>query len=203
MTDPYVYPDTHVLINRLDIRDPDELERLERLMSAAAAIRRPDTTDFSPKGYCDLHKHLFGDLYPWAGELRSVNLSKDNTRFCQAPYIAPSLQQQFATLKNENYLQGLNAATFAEKAAIHAVELNSIHPFREGNGRTLRAYLEDLAKQAGHNLQTRHFDRNQWMKASILGHNQALWKPMAEVLSSGLNQPDRTRSRRRGRSRSR
>ena len=94
-------------------------------------------------GYRALHHHIFQDVYDWAGEYRTVNIAKTHL-FCLAPFIEKEMGRQFRELNAENNLQRLDMDTFADRAAHHIIELNAIHPFREGNGRTNRLFLEVL-----------------------------------------------------------
>lgn len=149
------------------------------------AITLPDMP-VTLAGYCAVHQHLFQDLYDWAGEFRTVMLSKGNAPFCHARYIASFMCKQFEQLARENNLTGLSLERFAERAAFHVVEFNSIHPFREGNGRTIRIFLQMLARQAGHDFLIEHIDRDDWMKASIIGHHQADSALMARVIADVL-----------------
>ncbi len=151
--DPYVYPGTDVLRNRLDIRDAADLAEREAALSAIriAQLERR----FIPGGY-DLahlqatHRHIFGDVYPWAGELRAVRISKGGDLFALPEHIDPYLRRLLADLAREGLLHGLRRERFVERLAHYYAELNAVHPFREGNGRAQRAFLGQIAKTAGH-----------------------------------------------------
>lgn len=82
----------------------------------------------------DIHRFLFSDIYEWAGEYRSVNISKGST-FCMYPFTAEQLDELFAKLHRERLLGGLNKDELIVRLAYYLGELNAIHPFREGNGR--------------------------------------------------------------------
>lgn len=173
MSDPYVYPGSEVLKNRQEIRDAGEAQRNERLRVIARhrnlgrAIQSGALViDVSPEGYRALHRQLFHDVYKWAGEIRTVNIAKQD-RFCLAPHIESELAKRFALIRAENELKGLSPAEFAGRAAVHLGELNAIHPFRDGNGRTQRLFLKALAHQAGHALSLTRIEAGAWLKASI------------------------------------
>jgi cell filamentation protein len=151
--DPYIYPGTDVLRNRLDIRDAADLAEREAALSAIriAQLERR----FIPGGF-DLahlkatHRHIFGDVYPWAGQLRTVRISKGGDLFALPEHIDPYLMRLFADLARDDLLRGLRREQFVERLAHHYAELNAVHPFREGNGRAQRAFLGQIAKTAGH-----------------------------------------------------
>lgn len=178
--DPYLYPGTLTLRNRYGIRDPDQLETAERVLSRFA-MRAPldPPPDMAPEGLAQIHRHIFGRIYPWAGEFRTVNLEKIVTEsrtveFERGPLVAPNVRRLFGELRDDNYLRGLDAGTFAYRAAVYMEDLNFIHPFREGNGRAQRLFLECLARQAGHNLDLSLIDERGWMDGAIQSHRQPI-----------------------------
>jgi cell filamentation protein len=142
---PYCYPGTDVLRNKEDIRDQDELELFERQHSADRLLTLPHNLPITVAGYREMHRYMFQDVYDWAGEYRTVDTGRTGP-FCKAKYIAPYMDARFAAIKAENNLCGLSRLQFAARAAEHISELNAIHCFLEGNGRTQRAFLEILAR---------------------------------------------------------
>ncbi len=100
--------------------------------------------------YKRLHYHLFQDVYSWAGKFRTVRISKKDSMFCYPENISGEMNILFDKLRQEKHLKSLELKIFAHKAAHFLAELNAIHPFREGNGRTQLAFLTILASQAGH-----------------------------------------------------
>lgn len=167
--DPYVYPGTNVLRNRADLRDSEALTAYERLATADAILTLPDNIPLTPTGYRTVHHHLFRDVYDWAGKDRTVNIHRPGAPFCRVPFIASSLDKQFELLASQNNLHGRNPEDFAAAAAEHISELNAIHPFREGNGRTLRAFLEILGDQAGHPVDLTQISPGDWHDAAVAG----------------------------------
>jgi cell filamentation protein len=186
MADPYVYPGTSVLRNLLDLQEAAALQAAERLLTAVRMERPPPDVPISYDGYKALHRHLFERVYEWAGEPRSVNLMKGETLFTAPGRVDPEMQRQFTHLSHERYLRDLPPARFAERAALYLCEINVIHPFREGNGRTLRAFLDVLARQAGHAVSLQHIEPVAWNQASIAGV-AADYGPMARVISAALD----------------
>ena len=169
MNDPYVYPGTAVLINKLNLRDGDLLAEYERRLTAQRLREPPPQTAISYEGYKTLHHHIFQDLYDWAGQSRTVSLAKGETFFGPARFVDREMEKCFQRLNAENNLQGLNRVQFAERAAEHLCEINAIHPFREGNGRSQRLFLKTLAQQAGHKIKIENLKRDSWNQASIAG----------------------------------
>ncbi len=137
--DPYVYPGTSVLRNLRDIRDSRLLSEFE----AEATARRLRQLAYKPlKGAFDaqhlqaLHRHIFQDVFEWAGEFRTVNIFKSGDPFAFHQHIGSCLDTLCAELKRQGHLSGCNVERFATRAAYYFGEINAIHPFREGNGRT-------------------------------------------------------------------
>ena len=183
--DPYKYPGTEVLRNRLDIRDARTLQAMEAELTAARMRGPLPEISMTPEGYQDLHRHLFQDVYPWAGEYRTCNLRK-SLWFEEATTIKARMVEQFGRLNAEGNLKGLRLREFAERAAEHLCELNDIHPFREGNGRTNRLFLQVLADQAGIRLRMTAIKREAWMEASIRGFHYGDYQPMTQVLRKAV-----------------
>jgi cell filamentation protein len=182
MSDPYVYPGTEILINKEGIRDQAELEAFERVMTAARLETLPVTVPLTKAGYGQLHRHIFQDVYDWAGEYRAVNLAKGGHMFCLVPYIADQMRRRFDLIRVECGRAKPSRAAFVRQAAEHISEINAIHPFREGNGRTLRAFLECLADQSGYCVMLERLDPGAWIDASIRGFRDGDYEPMRQVI---------------------
>lgn len=181
--DPYVYPGTHVLINKEDIRDAAELDQFERTMSAQRLREGlPDIT-LTPKGYCSLHHHLFQDVYAWAGKRRTVDIAKGNDMFCLAAHVERELQKRMEAIRGERRLRGLSTTQFAGQMAVHISELNAIHAFREGNGRTQRAFIVVAGRQAGHRIAIQRINPDAWMDASKQSFRKGDTSRMQDVIA--------------------
>jgi cell filamentation protein len=96
-----------------------------------------------------LHSYLFGDVYEWAGQLRTMDISKGGNRFAHCAHIESAVAAIFAQLAKEKHLAGLGSDAFSDRAAYYLGELNAIHPFREGNGRAQREFISHLAQANG------------------------------------------------------
>src|ERR1035438_8476060 len=152
-----------------------KLDRFEAAESAAANIR----LKISPvKGALDsahlkaIHARIFQNIYPWAGEFRQVNLRRSASYyFAIVQLLETNLSSTLAKLAAENHLKGLDAAAFASRAAYYLGELNTIHPFREGNGRTQREFIRELAAEDGRRINWNRVTRQQMYDASVESHN--------------------------------
>ena len=145
-----------------------------------------------PKGNFDvahlkaIHRHLFQDAYEWAGRTRDerVMLSDgtvatepvlrkvDGNAFMPGPFIGEALERIVSSLREQNYLRGLDRAEFSHRSAAIMVDLNGVHPFREGNGRTQRVFMSELALEAGHKLDFSVVSRERMMQAGIAGNDK-------------------------------
>ena len=186
-TDPYVYPGANTLKNSLGLRDP----ALLRVVEYAATRRRTmDAPDFSltADGFKATHKHLFQDLYSWAGQVRTVGLRhpREDMEFAFPYLLEGVLAKQFRSLAAEGGLAGLDPDTFAARAAHHIGELNTIHAFREGNGRTMRLHLQQLATRAGHPFDPTKLPGQAWNEASAISFKTADNQRLALVIRQGL-----------------
>ncbi|GKV70591.1 hypothetical protein NCCP2716_30890 [Sporosarcina sp. NCCP-2716] len=155
--------------NLLGIDFQEELEEAESLSFSlrAAALEQGEFTvdSFTVKGFQDLHFYLFQDIYPFAGEFRDVQLMKGNTRFCQVQFLDSYARDLFRELNEEPSWFSLKEA--ANRLAYFKSELNMLHPFREGNGRTTRIYIRAYALKRGIDWSYETIDRDRYMQAMI------------------------------------
>lgn len=150
--DPYVYKGTSVLKNKLGTRDAAVLSAFEVEMTALRAEEPLPTGRFGTAHYRAVHRHLFQDVYRWAGRYRTVRTGKDGNWFCYPEYIPREMERVFGELRSNAFLAGRSFEDFAIGAASFLAELNAIHPFREGNGRAQLSFFFLLAPKAGHRL---------------------------------------------------
>jgi len=165
MQHPYCYPGTDVLRNKENIRDNNELELFERMASARRLETLSNNLPITVAGYREIHCYMLQDVYDWAGEYRTVDTGRTGP-FCKSEYIGRYMDARFAAIRAEDNLRGLTPEQFAARAAEHICELNAIHCFLDGNGRTQRAFLEMLAGQAGHDIDLARIDPRAWNAAS-------------------------------------
>ena len=165
--DPYCYPDSSVLKNKADLTTQDALDEFETAMTFARAEEPLPRGRLSASHYRAIHHHLFQDVYAWAGKDRTVRLSKGDSTFCYPEHIGAEMKRVFSWLRQEDFLRRESRADFAQNAAYLLAELNAIHPFREGNGRTQLTFLALLADQAGHSLDLDKLDPEATLAAMI------------------------------------
>ncbi|HSI68579.1 MAG TPA: Fic family protein [Planococcus sp. (in: firmicutes)] len=151
----YCYPDSEVLVNLLDVKEEEKLKELETVYTlyrlSELSIRKPaDPVDV--KAFLEIHRYILQDIYPFAGELRREMISKGTSSFAHPDFIETHLTHIFAELAKENYLKGMQREELIPRLAYFLAELNALHPFREGNGRTIREFARQLTQNAGYRL---------------------------------------------------
>jgi len=185
----YCYPDSFVLINKLNITDASVLEDAEREITALRTALLLDNHlpgNFDAQHLKAMHKELFGDLYKWAGETRLVNISK-GSEFCRYEHIDEQLDTLFDKLKAENYLQDSSTLTSLAKRLAHYLgEINAIHPFREGNGRVQRMFVEHLAYAVGYDLNYAKIASSDMLEASVRSFNRD-YALLENLIENALN----------------
>lgn len=173
--DHYLDPKTGVLKNKLGISDEDELKEAEASLVAWRSLQlaeKPLQGRFDLDHLKAIHKHLFRDVYEWAGELRDIDLAKGDSYFANHVHIISAAQPVFEKLAKEGYLKGLNAAAFSERAAYYLAELNALHPFREDNGRAQREFINHLAYKNGYFIEWKNVSQEAMIQASIESFHQ-------------------------------
>lgn len=168
------YEGTTCLINKLDIRDEAELAETESALTLANISlleQEPIQGNFDFAHYKAIHKFLFEDLYDWAGEIRTVNLSKKGTQFVPADEIERAGNAIFAHLAEEDYFRQDDFDTFVEQITEFYCDTNLLHSFREGNGRTQRVFLTQLIRHAGYTIDFGSVNMDELMIATIHAAN--------------------------------
>jgi cell filamentation protein len=188
-TDPYLYPGTDVLKNLRDIRDSDVLARFEAEATSrriVQLINSPVPGRFDTAQLKAIHKHIFQDIYVWAGQFRTVNISKGGHPFGAAVFVEPALNELLQKLSAENYLQAVNPEVFASRAGYFLGEINAAHPFREGNGRTQREFIRELGLHAGFVFDLSRITRDQMIAASRESFQTGDSSALAGLISASL-----------------
>src|SRR5690606_2085760 len=126
---------------------------------------------FNLKHLQAIHKRLFADLYEWAGQLRHVEITKGASNFARYQVIESGARQLFQRLAAENYLQGLDAEHFSQRAGYYLGEINVLNPFGEGNGRAQREFIRELAQKAGYRIDWSRINQKDMIRASIEAYN--------------------------------
>jgi cell filamentation protein, protein adenylyltransferase len=167
--DPYLDPGSGVFRNRLGLTDRAELAIAEQQYSAARANqlkRRRMPGRYDLDHLRAFHWTIFQDVYPWAGQLRTVLIVKAGGSFCLPHLIASTGAEIFGRLAADDHLRGRDRTGFLDGLTPLLAEINALHPFREGNGRTQRAFLTQLAGDAGFRLRWEGVDRDANIDAS-------------------------------------
>ncbi|AMN39204.1 Fic/DOC family protein [Rhodoplanes sp. Z2-YC6860] len=116
--DPYVYPGTRTLRNRLHITDPLRLDQVERRLAVARSKMGVPPGEFDLAHLQAIHRHLFQDIYDWAGEIRKVEISKGVQQFQFRQYIPTGMSDVHRRLMKSRFLAGLSRPDFARQAAV-------------------------------------------------------------------------------------
>ncbi|MDK2899117.1 MAG: cell filamentation protein [Patescibacteria group bacterium] len=156
--DPYFDDEINELRNLLGASSPEEFNKCEPQIVFAnqlelESINIPRTNNLNE--LLLIHKQLFKGIYDWAGKIRIVDIKKNTKNsdfFLPVGKIAVACNYVFTELFKENYLKDLSVEVFIKRLAYYYDQLNYIHPFREGNGRTQRVFWTRLARDAGYNI---------------------------------------------------
>ena len=166
----YCYKDSQVLVNKFNIKDNTTLEEVERkiVLAKLYELRQNNQIgNFDTKHFISIHKFLFEDIYPFAGLFRAENIAKGNTFFADWNFLESELERILTELKNENFLKGLSKEALSNRLAYYMSELNVLHPFREGNGRTTREFIRQLAFVNNYELDLKNMLPKEMLNASI------------------------------------
>jgi len=187
--DKYTYPDSPVLINRKNIRDGERLEQFESeavYLRSAQLLLRPIAGRFDIHHLKAVHHYLFQDVYAWADELRTVNISKGSSTFGFWQYIEQHLTSELERISREQFLAGLQRAQLVQRLTYFLSEINAAHPFREGNGRAQREFIRELALRAGHKVNWSTVNRDALYTASADSMKGNL-APLAEIIDLAMD----------------
>lgn len=167
----YCYPDSNVLVNKLNIRENELLKTAEEeitLIKQMELLKNPIKGNFTKAHLINIHKFIFEDIYPFAGKIRREQISKADTMFYPPNLIDRELDKVFAKIKDKNMLRETDEEKVFDNLAYVMAELNIIHPFREGNGRSIREFIRLMAKRMGYDLNWGNVDKEELLEASIL-----------------------------------
>ncbi len=181
--DPYCYDGTTILKNKLDIQDADTLEAFELEMSTLRATEPLPDGGFDVGHYLRVHHHLFQDVYDWAGKPRSIQTAKGGNLFCLPAYIGAELKKLFGALDSDPESWAETPQEFLALVANFLAELNAIHPFREGNGRSQLAFVHLLGEAADYPFDLSRVQRDTFLPAMIASFHGELNPLKAELAS--------------------
>ena len=172
--DTYCYPGTDVLRNKAEITNAEELDAYEGELSTLRSIEileNPLVGQFDLTHLQHIHLTLFQDVYEWAGKIRTVDISRGNSRFANVRFVESAANDIFNKLARESWLKGLDADTLSKRLAHYLSEINALHPFREGNGRVQRIFISQLSQSAGYQLDYSDLEQLQIYQAMELAFN--------------------------------
>ena len=186
--DPYCWPESTVLRNKAGIKNFQELEAFEDACADASVIdvikllEKTKVIDIDV--WRKVHKLLFEDVYPWAGELRTVQMSKGASLFAHPEYIEKAVRSLLSQLAAEQ-LDMRDKQHLVDRLCHYYAEMNAIHPFREGNGRVQKLILNEIARRAGARILWQNLDIDQHLKAvlrSFYGDLSLLKRQMNDII---------------------
>lgn len=184
--DPYTYPGSDVLINKLGITHDRQFDHAERQLSELAVLDIEfEEPPYDLQYWCALHRKLFRDLFDWAGEIRCIDIAKGQTRFCSVPRIEIEANKIFMQLSRDNFLQDLERPTLIARLAEYYSDLNVIHPFREGNGRSQRLLFEHIIINCGYGVSFEKIGVQEWLTANIAGYHGNT-RPLADIFEKSI-----------------
>ena len=184
------YPGTTCLINKLGIRDEVALAETEAAVvfgKASLLDQQPIVGGFDFDHYKRIHQFLFCDLYDWAGQIRTINISKKGTAFVPAAEIEPCADACFKRLAGFSG-ERLSHCELAEEIADFYHTVNMLHPFREGNGRAQRVFFTQWIRSLGYDLDLSSVDPDAFMIATIYAA-QGIMDQLVDFFEQTIEQP--------------
>ena len=184
------YPGTTCLVNKLGIQDELALAETEAavvLGKASLLDQQPIPGVFDFDHYKRIHQFLFCDLYDWAGQIRTINLSKKGTAFVPAAEIESCAVACFKRLA-EFSGEGMSHRELAEEVADFYHTVNMLHPFREGNGRTQRIFFTQWIRSLGYDFDLSSVEPDAFMIATIYAA-QGVMDQLADFFEQMIEQP--------------
>lgn len=167
--DPYVYPNTDILRNKFGVREPDLLEKIEAdytSMRLREIVEKPISGKFDFSHLCAVHKYIFQDIYDWAGSTRSINIEKAepvlggiSIEYSIFQDILKNTTTVLTQLQKKSWEQ-LSGAVRAKTFSKHLAGLWKIHPFRDGNTRTIITFYCQFADFRGFKLDMQLLEEN-------------------------------------------
>lgn len=178
-----------VLKNKLNIQDFNKLQKVEYAISQNAEddlYIKPATGELNFSLLKQIHRGLFGDLYDWAGQIRQVEIRKstDDPFFTSVSQIESQANSLFYSVKRDNFFQNCHSKEeFINKSADFLNRLNTIHPFREGNGRAQKLFMNYLAVINGYFFNYDKISKDDWNKAFEGSLHSGFYDRIAKALN--------------------
>ncbi|WP_315915602.1 Fic family protein [Arthrobacter sp. lap29] len=181
-------PISGILRNLVGAKTNTELAAIEADLVAARLIQLRDSVSIEPTRdlleFQAIHRHLFGDIYPWAGQIRTTDLARPgNEPFCPVHLIERAAANTARELHDDASMQGLGHVDFVAKLSYYYDGFNHIHPFREGNGRTQREFWNRVAADAGWFIDWSKVHGDQLNEASRIAREFQDYKPLDSMFT--------------------
>lgn len=178
------------LVNLLGITEQEELDETEAyyVEYAIANGLSEKAKELSPSGLKQMHKEFFGDIYQWAGNFRNYTTGR-GLPFCRPEYIEKELNKLYQKLE-KSIQPNMDKEQFIKQSAFFVGELNVIHPFIDGNGRTQRQVLSLIAEKAGFQLDINKLNKEDWYRSAEECHKYATYKGFENIISSIIKDND-------------
>ena len=184
----YCYPNSNVLINKKNITDARELFQVEVEYAGIRLLElqgNPIKGNFDFKHLCKIHKYIFQDLYSWAGKIRTIDIGKGNM-FCYVQNINSYAESIFRKYFPSCYEERKKRESFIEVFADNYADLNALHPFREGNGRSQREFARELCLVCGYVFDLSVTTHDEMLEASIIAFNKADNSKLIEIFKKAV-----------------
>lgn len=208
MPDPYTYEGTEVLRNKFGITDPLAAHELETRVSHQRLVElsdHPVAGEFDFAHLQAMHRRVYSDLWDWAGQIRTVDTGTTNTGLAhrRPEFIQDQARIVFGGIKEDNYLQGMDQATIADRLAYHWGETTALHPFRDGNTRSQRLFFHQLTTEQDGSIDwyAINAEMDQFKHARLVapaGNHEPLRDVLAPTLRAGPAPADVSSAGRRG-----
>ena len=185
----YCYPNSDVLINKLNIKDKRELFQAEVSLTSIRLRElqeNPIKGNFDFKHLKDIHSYIFQDLYEWAGQERTVEIGKGNL-FCTVACIPDYSRSVFDKYFTQCYAAKDSFEDFTRVLADNYGDLNALHPFREGNGRAQREFARSVCRKCGYDFELSGTTHKKMLEASKLSFNKADNTAFVKIFSKALS----------------
>lgn len=200
--DPYIDRATGILRNKVNAQTQVALDAAEGDLVYARMIqllKSPPHPTGDLTELAAIHRHLFQDLYDWAGEIRTLDIRKPiggATPFMPVSFVDRGGQHAAEDLHNDNDLKGLHRDQFISRLAHHYDQFNYVHPFREGNGRTQRFMFSRIARDAGWSLDWQRVTGETNDRASRIATDQQNLRPLKAMFDHIVEKAAENRPRR-------
>ncbi len=182
------YPGSRCLVNYFNLKDRTELKKIEMFLSSAriaGLFVKPIAMGFSFEYLKAIHNRIFGDIYPSAGMIRVKDDGK-RSEYCKSIYIEKMASDIFDKLRASKYLTSFDDTDdFINELAYFMGEMEALHPFMDGNGRTTRFFFTDLARSAGYDIIWSATDPDRYLESNIAAI-EGDYQPLIDVLEEAV-----------------